>query len=233
MKPEPLTSLPRGTHSTRAEGQGIQRGAIPLAAKIAYTAFVTILVPVYLHEYGATNFLWFCDCALLITGVGMWCESSLLVSLCSVGILIPQCLWLLDFGSHFLGLHGTGMTDYMFDRKIPLFIRSLSLFHGWLPVALVWLLGRLGYDKRGLPAWTILALALLLACYFFTPPPIAHPADPNTPTNINYVYGFSDKSPQHWVNPKLYVFLWTGALWLTAYFPTHLALRKIFRPAVH
>src|ERR1700675_805359 len=118
----------------------IRKPKIPLAAKVAATAFLAILVPIYLHTYGPTNFLWFCDAALILTVAGMWLESSLLISMCSVGILLPQCLWLVDFGSHLVGLHLLGLTSYMFDPRIGLFTRGLSLFHGWLPLLLVWLL---------------------------------------------------------------------------------------------
>jgi len=158
----------------------------------------------------------------------MWLESSLLISMCAVGILLPQCLWLVDFGINFLGIHFLGLTGYMFDHKLSLFTRGLSLFHGWLPLLLIWLLARLGYDKRALFAWTGLATGLVLVCYFFTPPAGAHLADPNIPININNIYGFDDQHPQTWVNQNLYVILWLGALWLFAFLPTHLALRKIF-----
>jgi len=133
---------------------------IPLAAKVAITCFEAVLVPIYLKTYGPTNFLWFCDTALLLTTVGMWWESSLLISMCAVGILLPQCLWLVDFGINLLGVHFLGLTGYMFDPHLPLFTRGLSLFHGWLPLLLIWLLGRVGYDQRGLFAWTGLAVGL-------------------------------------------------------------------------
>ena len=32
---------------------------------MAGTAFLAVLVPIYLHSYGPTNFLWFCDGALI------------------------------------------------------------------------------------------------------------------------------------------------------------------------
>jgi len=206
----------------------MSRHKIPLAAKAAGTAFLAILIPIYWHSYGPTNFLWFCDAALIITVVGMWLESSLLISMCSVGILLPQCLWIADFCSTLLGFRLLGVTSYMFDRHVSLFTRGLSLFHGWLPLLLVWLLFRLGYDRRGLSAWTCLAVALVLVCYLFTPPAGAHPADPDTPVNLNYIYGFNDQRPQDWINQNLYVILWPGVLWLVAFFPTHLALRKLF-----
>jgi hypothetical protein len=201
---------------------------IPLVAKVAGTLFLAVLLPIYWHTYGPTNFLWFCDIALILTVAGMWLESSLLISMCAVGILLPQCVWLADFGSHLLGFHLLGLTSYMFDHQLPFFIRALSLFHGWLPVLLVWLLFRLGYDKRALWVWTALAAGLVLICYFFTPPSGAHPANPNIPINLNYVYGFNDQQPQHWVNQNLYIGLLLGVLWLVAFLPTHLVLRKIF-----
>ena len=47
---------------------------VPLWLKLAYTAFMVVLIPVYWRNYGPTNFLYFCDVALLITLVGMWIE---------------------------------------------------------------------------------------------------------------------------------------------------------------
>lgn len=201
---------------------------IPLAAKIVITIFLAVLIPVYWHTYGLTNFLWFCDAALIITAVGMWRESSLLISMCAVGILLPQCLWLADFGSNLLGIHFLGLTSYMFNPQLPLFTRGLSLFHGWLPFLLVWLMIRLGYDKRALAAWTVVAAGLILVCYFFTPSAGTHLANSNIPINLNYVYGFNDEQSQTWVNQNVYVIIYFSVLWLVAYLPTHFALRKIF-----
>ncbi len=42
------------------------------------------------------------------------------------------------------------MTDYMFKHENSLFLRGLSLFHGWLPFLLVYLVWKLGYDRRAL-----------------------------------------------------------------------------------
>jgi hypothetical protein len=148
--------------------------------------------------------------------------------MCAVGILIPQCLWLLDFVVNMLGVHILGLTNYMFDSNLPLFTRGLSLFHGWLPLLLIWLLRRLGYDKRAFLAWGCLATALILICYLFTPPAGAGLANPNTPVNINNLYGFDDQRPQHWMNQNVYVAMWIGVLWLLVFLPTHLVLSKVF-----
>jgi hypothetical protein len=201
---------------------------IPWVAKVAGAAFVAVLLPVYLHAYGPTNFLWFCDAALLITVAGMWLESPLLISMCAVGILVPQALWIVDFCCELAGIHFLGLTGYMLDTHLSLFTRGLSLFHGWLPILLLWLLSRVGYDRRALPAWSILATVLVLTCYFYTPPAGPHPADSNLPIDINYVYGFNDQKPQTWVNQNLYVVMLLVALFLVAYLPTHLVLSKLF-----
>ena len=70
---------------------------IPLWFKLAYTAFCAVLIPNYLRDYGPTNFLYFCDVALIGTMVAIWLESALLVSAAAVGILFAQFLWALDF----------------------------------------------------------------------------------------------------------------------------------------
>ena len=67
---------------------------LPITLKLAYTAFMAVLIPVYLTNYGPTNFLYFCDIALLLTLAGIWTENRLLASLPAVGILVPQALWL-------------------------------------------------------------------------------------------------------------------------------------------
>jgi len=39
---------------------------LPLWLKLAYTGFMTVLVPVYLRNYGPTNFLYCCDASLYL-----------------------------------------------------------------------------------------------------------------------------------------------------------------------
>ena len=204
---------------------------IPLSAKLILSSFMLIWFPVYWHNYGPTNFLYFCDAALLLTLAGIWRESALLISMSAVGILVPQFIWLLDFGGNCLGWHLTGMTNYMFNPKIPLFARCLSGFHGWLPLLLVWLLRRVGYDRRALAAWSTLGVGLVLVSYGFLPGPGTHPEDPNIPVNVDYVYGLSDTIPQHWMNQNLYVAVWAAALVVLVYLPTHAVLRRLYHPA--
>ncbi|KQQ18316.1 hypothetical protein ASF53_06650 [Methylobacterium sp. Leaf123] len=176
------------------QGRGPIPARIPLSLKLAYSAFMAVLLPVYLANYGPTNFLYFCDIALILTLVGIWAESALLVSICAVGILAPQLLWAVDFLAQAAGTPLTGMTAYMFNPDTSLFLRGLSLFHGWLPFLLVFLVWRLGYDRRAWAAWSALAVILLFVCFFLMPPPRPDPG--LTPVNINYVRGMSDTAAQ-------------------------------------
>src|SRR5207302_5070304 len=92
-------------------GSPLRASRIPLWIKIAYTAYVLVVVPVYWHAYGPTNFLYFCDVALLMTVPAVWLENALLASAPAVGILLPQLLWQIDFLAGLVGKSITGMTD--------------------------------------------------------------------------------------------------------------------------
>ena len=58
---------------------------VPLWLKIAYTAFMAVLIPVYLKNYGPTNFLYFCDVVAIMTILAIWIESPLLLSAALIG----------------------------------------------------------------------------------------------------------------------------------------------------
>lgn len=223
----PNTRLPHD--STPAATQ--TRSVIPLWLKLAYTAFLAVLIPVYWANYGPTNFLYFCDVALLITLYAVWTENKTAASMAAVGILLPQVFWCLDFGMQLIrmmtGAAHSGMTAYMFDSNKPLFLRGLSLFHGWLPFLLVFLIARLGYDSRALKKWTGLAWSLCIFAFFALPPAGTKLADPNTPVNVNYVFGLDDTQAQTWMAPGVYLVVWMLALFSLAYLPTHLLLKKL------
>jgi hypothetical protein len=197
-------------------------GVIPLWVKLVYSAFVAALVPIYLTTYGPANFLYFCDVALLFTLVAVWAESPLLAGMPAVGILLPQLFWVADFVAGFFGVSPFGLAEYMFRDTIPLRARELSLFHGWLPFLLAYLVWQLGYDRHGFLAWTMLAWALILVCFFFMPPP-----DPNaglTPVNINYVWGPSDNAAQTWVSPHVWLAGMMTGMPLLLFWPVHILL---------
>ena len=203
----------------------LTKNRIPIGLKITYTAFMAVLIPVYWHDYGPTNFLYFCDVALILTLIAIWPENALLISACTVGIVVPQAVWVVDFLVRTTGHSLTGMTDYMFDAQHPLFLRALSLFHGWLPFLLIYLVWRLGYDRRAFWAWTGLAWALLIVCFFFMPPPTPNPG--LTPVNINYVWGLQDNAAQTWLPACAWFLALLIGLPLFAFAPTHFVLARV------
>jgi hypothetical protein len=194
--------------------------AIPLWLKIAYTAFVAVLVPVYQRHYGTANFLWFSDVALLAMVPALWLESALIASTMTLAVLAPELAWNLDFfGRLLVRRRLLGMAEYMFDPGLPRGLRALSLFHVFLPPLMLWTLARLGYDARALWAQTILGETLLLVVYRFTDPA----------QNINWVFG-PGTAPQTRLSRRAYLMLVLLFYPVFFYGPTHLVLRAIFPP---
>ena len=207
------------------------QAVVPGWLKWAFTAFMAVLVPVYWANYGPTNFLYFCDASLFLALFAVWRNNALAASMAAVGLVIPQIIWCVDLGSTLVGMPLTGMTNYMFNHELPLHLRLLSLFHGWLPFLLIYLVWCLGYDRRALPAWTVLAWGLCLVAYFLLPPAGAD-VSAATPHNVNYVFGPDDKAPQHWIGSQsLFLILYMVALVLVFYVPTHLLLNKFLSAA--
>jgi hypothetical protein len=116
------------------------------------------------------------------------------------------------------------MTDYMFKHENSLFLRGLSLFHGWIPFLLLYLVWKTGYDRRGLIGWTLIAWLLIPVCFFFMPPPNPNPG--LTPVNINYVWGPSDYVAQTWVHPYVWVAGMMIGVPLLLSLPAHVLLTR-------
>jgi hypothetical protein len=191
---------------------------IPISLKIAYTLFVCLLVPIYWRQYGLVNFLWFSDIALLVLVPALWLESPLLISMMALAVVLPELAWNVDYFFRLAtGVSLIGLTSYMFDATIPPFIRGLSLFHVALPVILIWMLSRLGYDGRALLWQTLVAAAVLPLSYFLS----------NPRQNVNWFYGLGEK-PQTKVPAPLFVLFLMLLFPVGVYLPTHLLLDRIF-----
>jgi hypothetical protein len=192
---------------------------IPLGLKVAYTIFVCALVPIYWRQYGPTNFLWFSDIALLALVPALWLENMLLVSMVAISVMFFEALWNIDFFFRLLtGKSLIGLSAYMFDPRISLFIRGLSGFHIVLPLLLLWMLHELGYDQRAFLWQTIVALVVLPLSYLVS----------NAQENVNWVYGFG-QNPQRILPAPLFVMLLMLLFPLAVYLPTHLLFARIFR----
>jgi hypothetical protein len=205
---------------------------VALSAKLAYTAFVSVVVPYYWVTYTPWNFLYFCDIALLVTAAGIWLESPLLIGMQAVGIVLPQMVWVADFlGELFFGVHLTGVAHYMFNAEIPVFVRGLSSFHGWLPFVLLWLVHRLGYDRNALRTQLAVVAGVLLASFYLAPAPPPSAAHPNWAVNINYVYGFDDAHPQTMMAPELWLAMMSGIA-IAFCVSSHFIFVRLFRTSV-
>jgi hypothetical protein len=192
---------------------------IPVALKVTHTAFVSVVVPTYWRQYGPGNFLWFSDVALLASVPALWFESPLVASTQVVGVLVPECLWLVDFGAGlFAGRTPIGLASYMFNRRIPRFVRALSLFHLWLTPVLVVIVSRVGYDRRAFKYQTMVTAVVLLASWQLTKP---H-------DNVNWVYSRREeiRSPAARAG---FVFLLMAAIPLAFHLPIHLLFKRLFR----
>lgn len=197
---------PEGTSASRR---------IPAWIRLGYTAFLGLLVPVYWWHYGPANFLWGSDIALFLVLASLWLARALPNSMMAIGVLPFEIAWCADF---LAGSRLFGMAAYMFEADRPVFLRALSLFHLFLPVLIIYLLRRLGYDRRALLAQTLLTWVVLPATYLLT-----DPAD-----NINRVFGLGDP-PQTWTHPLAWLSLQMLALPLVVYWPMHRLLGRICR----
>jgi len=192
---------------------------MPLWLKLSYTVYAAVTVVVYMRKYPLWNFLWFSDIALILTVPALWLESSLLASMMLLSILLPETVWNVGFFGRLLsGKRLAGLTDYMFDAAKPLYLRGLSLFHVFLPLILLWMVARLGYDERALVAQSVVALIVLPLCYFIT--------DPKR-DNVNGVFGWNS-TPQTRMHPLAWLGLAILVFIVAIYLPTHFLAKAAF-----
>jgi hypothetical protein len=170
--------------------------------------------PAYAHGYGWANFLNLCDLAVILTCVGLWLGSPLLLSTQAISSLVVLVVWDLDVAWRAItGRHLIGGTEYMWDARFPLALRLLSLFHVVWPPLLWWALRRVGYDKRALLAQSTFALVVLVASRVVMPD-----------VNIN----FAHRDPlwhRSWGPAPVHIGLTAIGLVAVVYAPVHALLR--------
>ena len=191
---------------------------VPLWLKIGWTVWLAIWVPVYWRRYGAQNFLFFCDIANVLIGIGLWLESALIFSWAACGVLLFQTLYTVDLaGALLTGHHLVGGTEYMFDPHVPLSIRLLSLFHLATPPLLLWAIWRLGYDRRGWMLQTLTACVVVPINYFWRPE-----------QDVNWARGLFFRE-QHAMPGWMYLVGYLIVASLLVFYPTHLFLERLMR----
>ena len=181
---------------------------------LAYGLAVPVIAVIYWRAYGPSNFLWLSDIALAFTLATLLTGNQLLASMAAVGVLALELAWTIDFlvRGRFIGI-----AAYMYDSKLPLYLRSLSLFHLALPPTLLFLLYRFGYDRRALIYQTLLTWVVLIVTYVATDPQ----------KNINWVFG-PGKKPQRLLPPLLYLGLEMLIIPVCVFLPTHMLLKRYF-----
>src|SRR5512134_3359619 len=140
--------------------------AASIGFRVLFAVLVAVVVPTYFVKYGPANFLWFSDIGLFGICAALWLEEPLLGSMMALAVLLPETVWLVSFLTGAIGKERgvTTLAAYMFDIRIPFFLRALSgAFHLALPPGALWLVYRYGYDDRALIAQTMLAWLVLPA----------------------------------------------------------------------
>jgi hypothetical protein len=194
---------------------GTARSRIPLWLKIGWTAWLIVWTPVYWRQYGAQNFLYFCDLGNFMIAVALWAESRLILSWQAVGLLVFQTAYTLDLiGSFLFGKHAIGGTEYMFDPAIPLWIRLLGLYHFVVPLLLIWAMRRLGYDRNAWK-WQVVTTCIVVPINYFWRPQF----------NVNWARGIGHE--QHLIPGWLYLIGYLGVATVLIYLPTHWLLNRI------
>lgn len=186
---------------------------------LQWTALIWMLIwlPIYWRTWGASNFVQLCDVAVILTCVGIWTNSRLLISSQAISALLVDAAWTLDAGWRlFAHRHLFGGTEYLFDASEPLWIRLLSLYHLVLPALLLWLLFRLGYDRRGWALRSAIALPVFAASRFTI-----------QQKNMNFAFAEPFFHRQWGPAPVHVVVIWLFMVFVV-YLPTHLFLIRVF-----
>ncbi|HUJ33073.1 MAG TPA: hypothetical protein VLY23_17460 [Candidatus Acidoferrum sp.] len=195
------------------------RQRFPASLRWGAAVWLAVWFPAYWHAWGLANFLHLCDLAVILTCIGVWTDSALLISSQAVSSLLVDAAWTLDAGWKIVAGHQLiGGTEYVFDPRVALWIRLLSLFHVALPPLLLWMISRTGYDRRGCGFQSAIALVAFVAGR------LANPA-----ANIN----FSVRDPfwhRAWGPPAMHVGVSVLFMVIVVYLPTHLALKRFYPP---
>jgi hypothetical protein len=180
-------------------------------------AWLVVWIPAYWRTWGASNFLQLCDIAVILTCIGLWTNSRLLISSQAVSALLVDIAWAADAGYELVfGRHLLGGTEYLFDSNYPLWVRLLSLFHLLMPPLLLWALYRVGYDTRGY------ALQSGIALFAFCGARFTNPAK-----NMNFA--FTDPFfHRAWGPAPVHVSVSVLFMMIVVYLPTHLLLQRFF-----
>ena len=187
------------------------------AARWIGLAFLAVWGSTYTIYWGAQDFLYICNVAVVLTCAGLWFGNSLLLSSQAVSTLVIGTLWGLDVAWSAL-THGhalIGGTEYMWDASRPLWVRLLSFDHLAVPATALWAIRKVGYDRR---AWAfqsgVAAVVLVLSRW------VAPERNLNFAQKELVTYRSWGPAPTH------LLLLWC-VLVLLSYWPVHAVLCRV------
>jgi hypothetical protein len=177
--------------------------------------WLVIWIPAYWRTWGLVNFLHFCDIAVILTCAGLISQNRLLICSQALASLLVDLMWVADITCKILlGHYLLGGTEYMFDQHIALWVRLLSLFHVFMPLLLLWLIHRNGYDRRAWLLQSAIALPAFVASRFTDPA-------------LNMNYAFTDPFfHRQWGPAPTHILVVFTFMLVVVYLPTHFALEK-------
>ncbi|MGD9388474.1 MAG: hypothetical protein PVI87_09655 [Gammaproteobacteria bacterium] len=195
------------------------RRDIPRSAAWAFSAWMGCWIPVVLWAYGPQNFLWICNIAQFMVLYAVWRGDRLVLSSQAGTVCVVGLVWGLDL---LLGLATGGrtasFTAYMFDPQLPLAARIVSLYHVGLPLYVLWLLRRTGYDDRGPRLQVLVGGVAVVAGWLLTEPV----------RNVNWVhrpFGIE----QAWLPEPVFVALLLVLYPALLFWPGHWLVRAALR----
>jgi hypothetical protein len=141
-------------------------------------AWLIVWIPAYWRAWGWLNFLHLCDIAVILSCLGILFGNRLLISSQMLATAVPGVIWCLDAGWRVFFHHNLiGGTEYLWDATVPMWVRMLSLFHIALPILLVALCARVGYDRRALILQSGITFVLLVISRWM-----------GAAANLNYIF---------------------------------------------
>jgi hypothetical protein len=196
-----------------------QSASIPRTAAWAFSAWMAFWVPVILWAYGPQNFLWLCNLAQFLILYALWSDNRLLLSSQAGVVCLVGAVWTSDLlVALATGGRSAVFTHYMFNPELSLLARLASLYHTGLPIFVLWLLRRSGYDHRGPWLQCGIGAVVIVAGWRLTEP---H-------RNINWVHA-PFNIEQEWMSPTIYVALLLLLYPVLLYWPGHWLVTAVLR----
>jgi len=182
-----------------------------------WLAFFAVWAPTYWIYWSPGDFLYLCNLAVILTLAGLWLPNRLLLSSQAVATAVIGTLWALDvaWGAATHGRLLIGGTEYMWDANYPLWLRLLSFDHLAVPLATLWAVRKIGYDRRAWAFQSGLAALVLVASRVVAP-------------QLNLNFAQKELVTYHtWGPAPVHLLVIWSVLVLVVYWPVHAVLCRV------